>query len=841
MKTLDLNMMLPDLWQQQAMRALKKGADVVVDAPTGAGKTYIFELLAENAALLPAVYTVPTRALANDKLLEWRKRHWDVGISTGDVAENLDAPVIVATLETQKHLLQDGYGPALMVVDEYQMLADANRGVNYELAIALTPPETRLLLLSGSVGNPEDVVNWLGRLGRRAVLIRHRERPVPLEEVHVENLPDTLPGSVRGFWPRAIGRALKEGMGPILAFAPRRRAAEDLARKLARMLPEEDPLVLTAEQTRLAGESLARLLRARIAYHHSGLSYRQRAGLVEPLAKAGQLRVVVATMGLSSGINFSLRSVLVTDREYRHGDRHHLVRPDELLQMYGRAGRRGLDKRGYILVAPGKPRLSEARPLQLKRTNQVDWPSLLRLMARAENAGHCPLQAARSLASRLFSRQRVPLGLDQLAHYAKKIPAADNSVKVRSGVQTQFEIRNSSGTWERRRAPRKVPLKTCLILVRQSWKPALQVTRVLSTIGTGRIVRLTLVGDADKDGVLPRTPNEEVSSTPEAWIFGREIPLARWGRDPGEGELVLTKWIFRRLREYTEDSRLTRRRWTRESVQKRLLPLLPVLTEGGQARQIRRSGDLLLVRLDYGEREVFAHVDSHGQALLDPPVRELVVAYAMEARNDNTSGNSSNAEEESPASAWLRLGLIDPTGRPTLRGKLFSFFNHGEGLAIAAALETKQYPIEEIVLDLANLRAGHRFSDFEAYAGRLGRTCRETFRNLTYPGYLFRGLPQDYGDGATELLAEIRNGHFDRRKLAETDICEGDIERARLEWRSLLNHIVYAPDLGWDRWLALKEAARKQLLALGPAPQPGDFPPLTQTQRKRHKSFLKFD
>src|ERR1039458_2780480 len=91
--------------------------------------------------------------------------------------------------------------------------------------------------------------------------------------------------------------------------APGRQAAESLASELARVLPVPNPLTLSAEQKTVAGESLARMLKSRIAYHHSGLSYAARAGVVEPLAKAGQLRVVVATMGLAAGINFSLRSV----------------------------------------------------------------------------------------------------------------------------------------------------------------------------------------------------------------------------------------------------------------------------------------------------------------------------------------------------------------------------------------------------------------------------------------------------------------------------------------------------------------------------------------------------
>src|SRR5205085_8326973 len=98
---LEINLGVPDLWQQEAVRALRDGKDVIVQAPTGSGKTYIFELLYPSLKG-QAVFTVPTRALANDKLAEWRARGWDVGIATGDLALNLGAKILVATLETQR-------------------------------------------------------------------------------------------------------------------------------------------------------------------------------------------------------------------------------------------------------------------------------------------------------------------------------------------------------------------------------------------------------------------------------------------------------------------------------------------------------------------------------------------------------------------------------------------------------------------------------------------------------------------------------------------------------------------------------------------------------------------
>src|SRR5438045_2987147 len=277
---LAVGLIIPDLWQQEAVRALQQGKDVVVQAPTGSGKTYIFELLYPNLKT-QAVFTVPTRALANDKLSEWRARGWDVGISTGDIALNLDAKVVVATLETQRGRFLRGEGPGLLVIDEFQMLADPMRGVHYELAVALAPKTTQLLLLSGSVANPQDVVEWLQRIDRDAVLIQHHQRPVPLEERDLSGLPDSQFVQSRNIWARMLGRAIRAELSPVLIFAPRRAAAEQIAQAIASGVPVRDPLRLTPEQESIAGKQLTKLLQNRVAYHHSGLSYAERGGGVE--------------------------------------------------------------------------------------------------------------------------------------------------------------------------------------------------------------------------------------------------------------------------------------------------------------------------------------------------------------------------------------------------------------------------------------------------------------------------------------------------------------------------------------------------------------------------------
>src|SRR6058998_859851 len=464
LKGLEVNLVVPDLWQQEAVRALRDGKDVVVQAPTGSGKTYIFELLYPSLKG-QAIFTVPTRALANDKLAEWRARGWDVGIATGDLAENLAAPIVVATLETQKNRLIKGEGPALLVVDEYQMLSDLDRGLNYELSMALAPLQTQLLLLSGSVANPQDVVKWLHRLGRRAVLIRHEERPVPLEEVHANSLSYHVPSGIRGYWPRLIAKSLAEDLGPILIFAPRRQAAEAMAADLARQLPTPNPLQLSAEQKLVVGEHLGKLLKSRIAYHHSGLSYGARAGVIEPLAKAGQLRVVVATMGLAAGINFSLRSVALAGESYRRDQLEVPIRPDEILQMFGRAGRRGIDEMGYVLVTANQIRLHEGHPIHLSRSGMVDWSALLGLMRAAAQQGREPFAEAVRVQERLFTSKPIFLGVEEsLKNPETPCGLKTDAERARHVRKRVREMLNSRGEWELLPTPTEKPLREIFVM-----------------------------------------------------------------------------------------------------------------------------------------------------------------------------------------------------------------------------------------------------------------------------------------------------------------------------------------------------------------------------------------
>jgi superfamily II DNA/RNA helicase len=808
---------VPDLWQQQAVAALREGKDVVVHAPTGAGKTLIFELWSNQGKNRgQAIYTVPTRALANDKLAEWRARGWDVGIATGDLSENLNAPVIVATLETQKNRLIQGDGPTLLVVDEYQMIGDPDRGLNYEIALALAPPTTQLLLLSGSVANPQDLVKWMARLGRKGVLIRHDIRPVPLEEVHSNQISVHVPNNIRGYWPRLVAKALSDDLGPILIFAPRRQAVETMAAELARNLPTPNPLQLSFEQKQVVGDNLARLLKSRIAYHHSGLSYAARAGVIEPLAKAGQLRVVVATMGLAAGINFSLRSVTLAADSYRRDAVEVPLRPDEILQMFGRAGRRGLDETGFVIVSANELRLLDARPAHLARGGQVDWSALLGLMTAAAQQGRDPFAEAVHIQQRLFTTKPVILGVEEsLKHPNVPCGLRTDSERARHVRKRVREMINSHGVWETMPTFIDKPLGEIFYRPKRAndaaddsvemppLRPLLMEASALEKIGSGQFAIL--------------------EERPEGKIYGRSITVAdRLQND----KLAISKYV-RRMIEWNG------REASMELWETKMVPLVEkkMAAQGFPIVRFKTLEHKIVAEVSLAQQTIRVPVDSHGVALWHPKEKDVLppdcaqCALVPVCRELPTNTGV--------ALLWKRLKLTDDNGVPTLRGRLVSFFPQGDGLAIAASLEDPGYPISDFIYDLANLDAGFRFTgDENRWAGRMAMACQNQYGLQSIPGYLENGVPPKYGTGAEKVVAAIHKNPQDKHRWVTELRGAGDIDRVIIEWRSLLRQISRAPALEWDRWLELQRVA-SEMLDETESPTATDLPPLEYFQTKR--------
>ena len=828
-ESLQVKLEVPDLWQQEAIRAIQAGRDVIVDAPTGAGKTFIFECLIKGGKFPPtgqqAVYTVPTRALANDKWREWKRLGWKVGIATGDLAVNQDAPVLVATLETQRERLLAGNGPAMLVIDEYQMIGDRRRGLNYELSIVLAPPETQLLLLSGSVANPKKVADWFERLERDVEVVQTRERPVPLEDIPVEALPNSAPRAVKNFWQRLAAGALLSNMGPLLIFAPHRREAEKIAKKIGTVLPDDDRITIDdARLNQSCDPVLAKLLRKRVAWHHSGLSFTERAGIVEPLAKAGQLRVVVATMGLAAGINFSMRSVYVTGRNFREGPFERQISPDELLQMFGRAGRRGMDEIGYVISGSGyeNPRLDDAQPLELRRSHEMDWPTLIRKMHHAAEGGSSPFEAARDLSARLFSRERVMIGFSGRAGESASPLAVDDEGPLFGLVPMRKEMRNAAGDWEKfQDSESEVPLGEALVFEKGRYRPA----ESSSALVQGMLPRAARLCRLDEPGSEHR-------------IYGLELAVASLVDDEKEERYRLTK-NFLKLTKWNQQEKVL----SREEIEVLTPDLIVRKINGARIVGFLKRGNSLSLQAKFDRVPVMAQADSAGFFLIKPETRSIEIKAETHYADEST-GDEINPAKGSAAFAWRQLGLIDSGGKPTERGMIFSFFPHGEGLAVAAALEDEFYPIDELIWHLANLRAGHRFEleDLPESTGseRLAAVCRQAYGPVDFEGYLRLGLPAGYGEGAAEVVKMWFEGRaaklFGGKKSpagALIDFGPGDVERAGIEWLSLLRHIRGGPDFSDERWQQLQDTARKHLQKFEKKSPSRDLPPLSSALLQR--------
>lgn len=377
-----------DPWQHEALEALLNGESVIVDAPTTAGKTRVVEAFFKLNLTNPnfrAAYTAPVKSLSNDKLAEFSEMfgNENVGIATGDIKENLHAPIVVATLESYRNSLlgvEPDLGRSLAVFDEYHFMQDSGRGSAWEEAIILTPPGCQILMLSASVENPIEFCQWVEKINQRPCrLIQVKHRPVPLEhlvfykekwlladELNRRNMLKSSPQLKR--FPlehneiaRRIRSIVSLGLTPCMVYAGRRLSCESMAQAICKQLdplPKEKSIEIKEFlDKRSEDENPLNFMKANlrrmilvygVGYHHSGIAPNGRRA-IESLVKEGYLRFCVATMGLSIGINFSVKSALISDYK-RPGEQGFVTYPSsEVLQMLGRAGRRGRDLVGFSL------------------------------------------------------------------------------------------------------------------------------------------------------------------------------------------------------------------------------------------------------------------------------------------------------------------------------------------------------------------------------------------------------------------------------------------------------------------------------------------------------------
>lgn len=382
-----------DGFQLDAMACVRDGSSVMVSAPTSAGKTVVadYALWRTVKAGRRAIYTTPIKALSNQKRRELESLFpGRVGLLTGDRSENRDADIIVMTTEVLRNMLLDSStdmdGIGCVVFDEVHYLADRDRGTIWEESIITCRPQIQLVCLSATIANAEEIAAWISQTHRPIALIRHDDRPIPLEHyafranalVLIRDATGRRLGSVntpsqaaRGRRDRAaiaqrgdVVRALRRAnLLPAIWFAFTRRGVEADAHLCAEALPETTGNRRDAIESGIAWmlasipeadrsldgiSRLTALLRRGVGFHHAGILPPCKA-LVEDLFSRGLLSVVCATDTLSVGINMPARTVVVSSMSRPVGG---LLKSNDFSQLTGRAGRRGIDDRGAVVLLP---------------------------------------------------------------------------------------------------------------------------------------------------------------------------------------------------------------------------------------------------------------------------------------------------------------------------------------------------------------------------------------------------------------------------------------------------------------------------------------------------------
>ncbi|MBI5416804.1 DEAD/DEAH box helicase, partial [Candidatus Poribacteria bacterium] len=377
-----------DRFQLEAINYINQGYSVIVSAPTGAGKTIIAEFvihkcLTQNEKI---IYTAPIKALSNQKFRDFQKIYPDrIGILTGDVSINPDAAVLIMTTEIFRNkVLED---PKLLesykwiVFDEVHYLDDIERGTVWEESIIFLPSHIRILALSATIPNIDELASWINSIHKTQLkVVKEDMRPVPLHFFfqcygklvdNLDNLNKIMFGSRKHFINKKyidvninkisslIEYMKKNNKLPCIYFTFNRRRCEELANMMSTcnfLSPKEETQIiqlfdslcnkfdLTREKS---SDFLFPLIKNGIAYHHAGMLPTLKE-VIERLFTSGLLKVIFTTETFALGINMPARSVVFDDLCKNYGNRWQALKTRDFYQMAGRAGRRGIDNEGFV-------------------------------------------------------------------------------------------------------------------------------------------------------------------------------------------------------------------------------------------------------------------------------------------------------------------------------------------------------------------------------------------------------------------------------------------------------------------------------------------------------------
>jgi superfamily II RNA helicase len=338
--------------QEEAILELFAGRNVILNTPTGSGKSLVaaafhYKALCEGRR---SVYTCPIKALVNEKFLALCRDFGpeNVGMMTGDASVNPRAPVLCCTAEILANLALahgDDAQVAAVIMDEFHYYSDAERGHAWQVPL-LTLSKSRFLLMSATLGETAFFERELTKLtGAASVTVRSDRRPVPLAFEYSET-PLT----------EQLELLLRADRAPIYLVHFTQRAASEAAQALMSLnvssKEEKAALATELEAVRFNspyGKDMKRWLRHGIGVHHAGLLPKYRI-LVERLAQKGLLKLICGTDTLGVGINVPIRTVVFTQLWKYDGQKAAILNVRDFRQVAGRAGRRGYDDKGFVVV-----------------------------------------------------------------------------------------------------------------------------------------------------------------------------------------------------------------------------------------------------------------------------------------------------------------------------------------------------------------------------------------------------------------------------------------------------------------------------------------------------------
>eukprot|EP00898_Chlorokybus_atmophyticus_P007257 jgi/Chlat1/7532/Chrsp62S07029 len=484
-----------DPFQSTAISCLEKGESVLVSAHTSAGKTVVAEYaiamsLRDNQR---CVYTSPIKALSNQKYRELYEEFSDVGLMTGDVTINPNASVLVMTTEILRSMLYRGSEVirevAWIIFDEVHYMRDKERGVVWEESILLVPDNARLVFLSATVPNAKEFADWCAKIHRQPCHIVYTDfRPTPLQhyifpaggdgiflvvdekskfrEDNFQKAVDMLSAASQADADKKskkdkstsgpsdvyklVRMVMAKNYDPCIIFSFSKRECEALALQMAKLDlndDEEKKLVegiynnaidsLSDDDKRLPQvTAMLPLLRRGIGMHHSGLLPIIKE-VIEILFQEGLLKALFATETFSIGLNMPAKTVVFTSVRKFDGEGFRWVSSGEYIQMSGRAGRRGLDDRGVvILMVDERMEPSVAKGMLKGRADTLDSSmrlsySTLLNMLRVEDA------SPESLLQKSYKQFQADKSLPDLRRKVEDLEAQRAAIEIEDEAELE--------------------------------------------------------------------------------------------------------------------------------------------------------------------------------------------------------------------------------------------------------------------------------------------------------------------------------------------------------------------------------------------------------------------